>query len=44
MPLASPSRPIASSTASNQLDWLTGEQPFSKRDGFIYWMGAEMYV
>jgi arylsulfatase len=27
----------------NQFDWLSGKQPFSNRDGFIYWMGSEMY-
>jgi arylsulfatase len=27
----------------NQLDWLTGQEPSSRRDGFIYWMGQEMY-
>ena len=27
----------------SQLDWLTGKQSVSNRDGFIYWMGSEMY-
>jgi arylsulfatase len=27
----------------DQLPWLLGEQPSSARDGYIYWMGAEMY-
>ena len=27
----------------DQLDWLTGRQDDSARDGFIYWMGPEMY-
>lgn len=27
----------------DQLDWLTGRQPASARDGYIYWMGQEMY-
>ena len=26
----------------SQLDWLTGKQSVSNRDGFIYWMGPEM--
>jgi len=25
----------------SQLDWLTGKQSVSNRDGFIYWMGSE---
>jgi arylsulfatase A-like enzyme len=27
----------------NQLEWLTGREPASRRDGYIYWMGPEMY-
>ena len=27
----------------DQLGWLTGEDQESHRDGYIYWMGAEMY-
>jgi arylsulfatase len=27
----------------NQLPWLVGEQPSSVRDGYLYWMGEEMY-
>lgn len=27
----------------NQLDWLTGLSPVSKREGYIYWMGPEIY-
>jgi arylsulfatase len=27
----------------DQLDWLTGKSPHSARDGYIYWMGQEMY-
>jgi arylsulfatase len=27
----------------NQLDWLTGEAESSQRDGYIFWMGPEMY-
>lgn len=27
----------------DQLDWLTGKRPTSARDGYIYWMGPEMY-
>lgn len=27
----------------NQLDWLTGRENRSARDGLIYWMGPEMY-
>jgi arylsulfatase len=27
----------------NQLDWLTGKTECSNRDGYIYWMGPEMY-
>ena len=27
----------------NQLDWLTGQQDSSARDGYIYWMGTEIY-
>ena len=27
----------------DQLDWLTGRQHSSARDGLIYWMGPEMY-
>jgi arylsulfatase len=27
----------------NQLDWLTGKAATSHRDGYIYWMGREMY-
>jgi arylsulfatase A-like enzyme len=27
----------------NQLDWLTGKTAASGRDGYIYWMGREMY-
>jgi arylsulfatase len=27
----------------NQLPWLTGQQESSLRDGYIYWMGSEMY-
>jgi arylsulfatase A-like enzyme len=27
----------------NQLDWLSGEAERSGRDGYIYWMGPEMY-
>ncbi|WP_293401350.1 sulfatase-like hydrolase/transferase [Phenylobacterium sp.] len=27
----------------NQLDWLTGKNPASAREGYIYWMGQEIY-
>jgi arylsulfatase len=27
----------------DQLDWLTGEQSSSARDGYLYWMGPELY-
>jgi arylsulfatase len=27
----------------DQLDWITGETDSSRRDGYIYWMGQEMY-
>src|ERR1700748_1123693 len=27
----------------DQLDWLTGDAESSQRDGYIYWMGPEMY-
>jgi arylsulfatase len=27
----------------NQLDWLSGQTESSQREGYIYWMGAEMY-
>jgi arylsulfatase A-like enzyme len=27
----------------DQLGWLTGQQPSSGREGYIYWMGPEMY-
>jgi arylsulfatase A-like enzyme len=27
----------------NQLDWLTGTAPSSAREGYVYWMGAEIY-
>jgi arylsulfatase A-like enzyme len=27
----------------NQLPWLRGEEESSRRDGYIYWMGPEMY-
>ena len=27
----------------NQLEWLSGREPASRRDGYIYWMGPEMY-
>jgi arylsulfatase A-like enzyme len=27
----------------DQLDWLTGAADVSHRDGYIYWMGPEMY-
>jgi arylsulfatase A-like enzyme len=27
----------------NQLAWLTGQQPSSLRDGYLYWMGPELY-
>ncbi|HXN63457.1 MAG TPA: sulfatase-like hydrolase/transferase [Acidimicrobiales bacterium] len=27
----------------NQLPWLQGEEESSRRDGYIYWMGPEMY-
>jgi arylsulfatase A-like enzyme len=27
----------------DQLDWLTGRAPSSKREGYVYWMGAEIY-
>jgi arylsulfatase A-like enzyme len=27
----------------DQLDWLTGEADTSQREGYIYWMGPEMY-
>jgi arylsulfatase A-like enzyme len=27
----------------DQLDWLTGDKPTSNREGYIYWMGSEMY-
>jgi arylsulfatase A-like enzyme len=27
----------------NQLPWLRGEEESSRRDGYIYWMGQEMY-
>jgi arylsulfatase A-like enzyme len=27
----------------DQLDWLCGDAPASRRDGYVYWMGAEIY-
>lgn len=27
----------------DQLDWLTGQVKSSRREGFVYWMGLEMY-
>ena len=27
----------------DQLDWLTGRSGTSAREGFVYWMGPEMY-
>jgi arylsulfatase len=27
----------------NQLAWLCGEEPSSRRDGYPFWMGAELY-
>jgi arylsulfatase len=27
----------------NQLDWLTGQAPSSQREGYLYWMGPELY-
>ncbi|MEN3219857.1 sulfatase-like hydrolase/transferase [Mycolicibacterium porcinum] len=27
----------------DQIDWLTGQQPHSNRDGFPYWMGPTLY-
>ena len=27
----------------DQLDWLTGTEKTSKREGYVYWMGREMY-
>jgi arylsulfatase A-like enzyme len=27
----------------NQLPWLQGQEESSRRDGYIYWMGSEMY-
>ena len=27
----------------DQLDWLTGQEEPSRRDGYIYWMGPEIY-
>jgi arylsulfatase len=27
----------------DQLDWLSGRDQTSKRDGYVYWMGREMY-
>jgi hypothetical protein len=27
----------------NQLDWLTGQASSSQREGYIFWMGPEMY-
>jgi arylsulfatase len=27
----------------NQIDWLCGRESSSQRDGYIYWMGPEMY-
>jgi arylsulfatase len=27
----------------DQLDWLTGQAPASKREGYVYWMGPEIY-
>jgi arylsulfatase A-like enzyme len=27
----------------NQLDWLTGTAASSRRDGYVYWMGPEIY-
>jgi hypothetical protein len=27
----------------NQLDWLTGDAGTSQREGYIYWMGPQMY-
>ena len=27
----------------DQLTWLTGQKPSSNRDGYVYWMGPEMY-
>jgi arylsulfatase A-like enzyme len=27
----------------DQLDWLTAQQPGSRRDGYLFWMGPELY-
>ena len=27
----------------DQMSWLTGKQPTSNRDGYIYWMGSRMF-
>ncbi len=27
----------------DQLDWLTGDAPISRRDGYVFWMGQEIY-
>jgi arylsulfatase A-like enzyme len=27
----------------DQLDWLTGQEKSSRREGYVYWMGHEMY-
>jgi arylsulfatase len=27
----------------DQLGWLTGQEPSSSRDGYLYWMGPELY-
>jgi arylsulfatase len=27
----------------DQFDWLTGQAPSSQREGYLYWMGAELY-
>jgi len=27
----------------DQLDWLTGAAPASARDGYLFWMGPELY-
>jgi arylsulfatase A-like enzyme len=27
----------------DQLDWLSGDAPESQRDGYVYWMGPEIY-
>ena len=27
----------------DQLPWLTGQEPSSRRDGYLYWMGPELY-